>query len=311
MIGTRGELSSRGLAFGCHRSMLFPGKFRGFWHAIMEDAMLGRSFIVLIVSAVGFLCGCSGAGVPVAGDGALTAAARMPADDAHFSLPPAVSPDTEAVEPRPVTAAERFDAALARLAKNEHIDDTFSALAPEERTLISTVVDAITGFRNALADPNALMATRTAPLVALSQQLDGQLPLEIPTLSVCRSVQQFGMYEPIDPPKIALGQGTAVIVYCELSHFRSRLAGDAKWETKLSYEAALYRDDGDEPLVSKKPTLVIDHCRNRRRDFFLADRMTLPSTLPAGKYLLKVTVIDQLANHVAEKSAAVLITAAE
>ena len=35
--------------------------------------------------------------------------------------------------------------------------------------------------------------------------------------------------------------------------------------------------------------------------------MTIPANLPVGKYVLKVTVIDQLANLVAEKTVPVLV----
>ena len=35
--------------------------------------------------------------------------------------------------------------------------------------------------------------------------------------------------------------------------------------------------------------------------------MTIPANLPVGKYVLKVTVIDQLANLVAEKTVPVFV----
>ena len=87
-----------------------------------------------------------------------------------------------------------------------------------------------------------------------------------------------------------------------------RPANDGRWETTLSYEAVVYSDNEHSvPVITKKATTIVDRCRNRRRDFFLADRLILPETLPVGKYVLKVTVVDQQANHVAEKTVPILI----
>ena len=62
-------------------------------------------------------------------------------------------------------------------------------------------------------------------------------------------------------------------------------------------------------MITRKQASVIDLCRNRRRDFFLADRLTIPASLPAGRYVLKVTVVDDLANRVAESTIPVTIAA--
>jgi hypothetical protein len=271
----------------------------------MEDAMLGRIAGSLIVASVTFGCAESGPKV-VGADDARMATGQLPANQALLTLPAGVSQDTALKDPRPVTAAEQFDHALRRMVDNEAVEP-LAVLPADERELLGTVIDAIAGFRNTLADSNALMATRTAPLVALSQQLESQLPLEIPTLVLCKSVQQFGIYESIDAARLPESQATPVIVYCELSHFRSKLNSEARWETKLSYEAVLRRDGEESAIMTKKPTMIVDHCRNRRRDFFLADRMTIPSNLKAGNYQLKVTVVDQLANRVAEKTLPIVV----
>ena len=43
---------------------------------------------------------------------------------------------------------------------------------------------------------------------------------------------------------------------------------------------------------------VEDVCRRRRADFFLAQRVSFPPTLPAGDYVLKVTITDKLSGLV-------------
>jgi hypothetical protein len=235
---------------------------------------------------------------------------------------PAAEPSAAFVEPEskpapttaPVTAAprtllEQFDAQLLALTRNEPPSESFPTLQPDDRTLLRSVIDSLASFRLTLRSSTSLTATKVAPLLELSEKIRSQIPLSLPTLALCRSVTQFGVYDPIDPPRFSAGKETPVIIYCEVEHFRSAAAAEGGgWDTKLSYEATLY-SDGDHAVsvIHKKPTTIVDRCRNRRRDFFLADRMTLPGNLPVGRYVLKVTVIDQLANHVAEKNVALIV----
>jgi hypothetical protein len=200
-----------------------------------------------------------------------------------------------------------FDEQLTGLLQNQAPVTPTSGLTPDDRVLVQSVTDAIASFRLTLRDGTSLMTTKTAPLLDLSDRIHEQIPLSVPTLALCRTVTQFGVYDPIDPARFTAGKETPTIIYCEIEHFRSSLAGEGKWETKLSYEATLYRDgEAAVSVINKKPTSIVDRCRNRRRDFFIADRLTIPATLPVGRYVLKVTVIDQLANHVAEKTVPVL-----
>jgi hypothetical protein len=222
---------------------------------------------------------------------------------------------TIAVAPTTASAtsdlAADFDAALLGMLKDEPAAPNAS-LPADERQLIAGVIDSLARFRQSLRDAgNTTMAARVAPLLELSERVHAQSPLNVPTLAICKSVTQFGAYDEFEPASFPAGKETATIVYCEIENFSSRQADPGRWETKLSYEAALYdaqSADRSTPVWSKKPTTVIDECRNRRRDFFLADRFTIPANLPVGRYVLKVTVIDELANHVAEKSVPITIT---
>jgi len=57
------------------------------------------------------------------------------------------------------------------------------------------------------------------------------------------------------------------------------------------------------------PAVADESVRTHRRDFFLVKLITIPSSLPIGRYLLKVTVEDELAHRVAEASLQVIIVA--
>jgi hypothetical protein len=241
---------------------------------------------------------------------ATTRTTTAPTVESPVVIVPTTSEASQALsaQPAPRTAAEHFDAQLAALIRNEVPADTAGDLAEDDRKLLRSVIDSLASFRITLRGGNALRQTKVAPLLDLSEQIRSEIPLSLPTLALCRSVQQFGVYDPFDPPRFTAGKETPVVVYCEVDHFRSKASADGGWETKLTYEAVLYNDgQAAVPIINKKPTQIVDRCRNRRRDFFLADRMTLPANLPVGKYVLKVTVIDQLANLVAEKTVPVLI----
>ena len=241
---------------------------------------------------------------------ATTRATTAPTVESPVVIVPTTSEASQALsaQPLPKTAAEHFDAQLAALIRNEVPADTAIELAEDDRKLLRSVIDSLASFRITLRGGNALRQTKVAPLLDLSEQIRSEIPLSLPTLALCRSVQQFGVYDSFDPPRFTAGKETPVVVYCEVDHFRSRASADGGWETKLTYEAVLYNDgQAAVPVINKKPTQIVDRCRNRRRDFFLADRMTLPANLPVGKYVLKVTVIDQLANRVAEKTVPVLV----
>jgi len=47
----------------------------------------------------------------------------------------------------------------------------------------------------------------------------------------------------------------------------------------------------------------------RRQDFFIVRRVTLPKTLTPGRYLLKVTLVDEQASRVAESTLPILFVA--
>lgn len=221
------------------------------------------------------------------------------------SAPVTAAPVIPALE---VTAASAFDAQLEQLLSGKPSDLDTTHLPADEQALLSSVIESIAGFRRALKNDSSLTSSRVAPLLELSDRIRSQTPLDIPALAICKSVQQFGVFDGFDNTRIPAGKDTPAIVYCEVDHFTSRAAGDGKWETRLLYEASMYTDDEKASVVwSKKPAAIVDRCRNKRNDFFLADRITIPSQLPAGRYVLKVTIIDQFANRVAEKSIPVTV----
>ena len=120
-------------------------------------------------------------------------------------------------------------------------------------------------------------------------------------------VLAYGVYTPIEPARFVAGFNDQICAYCEVENFASQLNPDKQWETRLKMDVVIYSDQGLELWSANKSEknssgLVVDRSRNRRHDFFVIQRFRLPKTLVIGRYIMKVTVVDQEVNRIAENS---------
>jgi len=141
----------------------------------------------------------------------------------------------------------------------------------------------------------------------MADRLRAQADLTIPTLTLCRKVSGFGNYDPMDSSFDA-GTEHPAILYCEIQNFASTLDDKKMWQTRLSQEAVLYTETGLKVWGDSTPAFT-DYSRNRRHDFYLVKKITLPANLTIGRYLLKVSIVDQQANRVSEATLPVSIVA--
>jgi hypothetical protein len=175
--------------------------------------------------------------------------------------------------------------------------------------VVTALLDGLANFRNALrADSNMLMSRKIKPILEMSERLRSQADLTIPAIALCRAVNGFGSYDPFDPARFAAGRDQPVIVYCEIANFTSHLNDRQLWETRLTWDLTLYAENGMS-VWSDKTETIADTARNQRRDFFVRKMITLPSTLPIGRYLLKCSIIDTQSNRVAEATAPLIVAA--
>jgi hypothetical protein len=187
--------------------------------------------------------------------------------------------------------------------------DVMAKLSNEDRELIASVMDALTNFRNALrADNNMLMSRKVRPILDLADRVRAQADLVIPTLALCTKVDGFGIYEPIEPARFTAMKPHEIIVYCEVENFASQQNEKKMWETKLSQEVVLYTETGL-PVWQDKTESIPDLARNRRHDFFVVKKTKFPPNITLGRYLLKVTIVDQQASRVAEATVPVQFVA--
>jgi hypothetical protein len=232
--------------------------------------------------------------------------------------PPSLDLFTAKLEKRihddPQDVSAQLDWQLYQFVHDEPVPD-LPGLAPlnaEDRELLSAVLDALSNFNNAVrADPNLLLSRKVRPFLELADRLRNQAELVIPTIELCTRVTGFGVYDPIKPARFTAGKTTKIILYCEVENFASELNADKQWETRLSQDVVLYTEQNGLEVWRDKTAnkQVVDQSRNRRHDFFLAKVIELPANLTIGRYLLKVSVVDDQVKRVAENTIPIEIVA--
>jgi hypothetical protein len=177
-----------------------------------------------------------------------------------------------------------------------------SMMPVEDRELVSTLIDGLSNFRSTVRqDANMLPQQKTKPLLEMAERLRSLADLNVSTVALCKRVEAFGKYDPYFPARFPAMKDNWVIVYCEVENFVPKQNPQQMWETNLNEQVTLYTDTG--LLVwSDNKQEVNDECRNRRHDFFAYNKIMLPSSLSAGRYVLKVTIEDENADRVAEAS---------
>ena len=187
---------------------------------------------------------------------------------------------------------------------------SLSGLSAEDREVLSAVMDSLSNFRNQLrSDDNMLLSKKIRPLLELGDRLSAQAELSVPTVALCTRVTSFGVYDPIKPARFVAGKEHPVIIYCEVENFLSQLTEQGRYETRLNQDVVLYTESSGMPVWSLKRSECVDLSHRRHHDFFMVRKTALPANLTIGSYLLKVTVEDEHAKHIAENTLPIEIVA--
>ena len=163
---------------------------------------------------------------------------------------------------------------------------------------VNTIADAV---RNSAKDDS----TRSADIRSAVLALEDRVPLGVSDLRLCRKVNGFGSFEPL--PTSALRAGQPILVYCELTGLRYQ-ARDASYVSRLSSWVELISAREGAKIWEQSLGEAEDQCRSRRRDNYVNYRITLPQSLPAGDYRLRLTQTDLVANHSASSELPLTIT---
>lgn len=246
----------------------------------------------------------SPAAVPQTRELTTTATPSSPADALTAKL-------EQRIKDNPRDVAGHLDYQLLRFVQNESVPDlaALSSLPAEDRELVSAVLDGLSNFRSTLrSDNNMLLGRKVKPLLDLADRLRTQTDLSIGAIALCTKVEGFGIYDAIEPARFAAGREHPAIIYCQVENFASQFNEQKQWETRLTMESVLYTESGLN-VWSDKTTPIVDRSRQRRHDFFVVRMIRVPANLTIGRYLLKITLVDQQASRVAEATVPIQVVA--
>ncbi|MCH7883652.1 MAG: hypothetical protein IIC01_00245 [Planctomycetes bacterium] len=165
--------------------------------------------------------------------------------------------------------------------------------------LLTALFKTVVALRDRLRNPMSTGTTALEAAEELRYKLAEHMDPVVSTIALCRRVVTFGVYDEMSPADFIAGRTIQTIVYCEIRNFQSQLQEGGLFETRLGTRLELLTTDGQSMWQYEEPDIV-DLCRQRRMDFFIAQRVALPPTLPAGEYVLKVLVEDKLSGRAHE-----------
>lgn len=186
-------------------------------------------------------------------------------------------------------------------------DDTGSlvdagVLSEPERASIDAVRSLLSSMTSEgeIASPDAV----SGALETIKTQLDAWAGLTIRRAALCTRVDGYGRYETFPSYRFIAGQAQEVIVYTEVDRFAQRTTtgpdGQARYGLELSQRLELYHVADDLNTWNRAAETLRDESRNRLRDYYLTNRVWLPSNLGVGRYHLKIVMRDLLGDKVAE-----------
>ena len=204
---------------------------------------------------------------------------------------------------KPTSTREAYDHARLRLLKlaaerDEEALEAIPGLSTSEQNYWSKQIYALSTMMDTKQQTDRkrrASATSLHQAEALSQ-LRKMGTLQIRNLSFCSKIYGFGAYESIEEPKFTAG--AEVSLYTEIENYHSE-------STEQGYHTLIgtsYRvedqsghlvDEGEFPVVE-------DYCLTQRRDFHITYGVTLPTTVYPGKYQVRVNLVDQLGDKIAE-----------
>ncbi len=182
-------------------------------------------------------------------------------------------------------------------------------ISQEARSLLTALIRAAVAVRRAVRNPLLIGEEALAGVNELREVLTRRADPVVTAVAFCRKVVTFGVYEEMAAVDFVAGRTTQTIVYSEIRNFQSDRTDDGKFRTRLATRLEVLTADGQSVWQHEEPEIA-DLCRRRRTDFFIAQRIALPPTLPAGDYVLKVMVEDKLSGRVSETSRPFVISSA-
>lgn len=151
-----------------------------------------------------------------------------------------------------------------------------------------------------IASPDAVAEA----LERVKRDLDRASGIRVTRALLCTRVDGFGKYEPFGSNEFVAGVAQEVIVYVEVDRFGHREItgndGQPRYEVEMSQRLELYHVADDLNTWNRAAEVDRSVSRNRVRDYYLINKITLPKNLGVGRYHLKVVMRDLIDERVGE-----------
>ncbi len=148
-------------------------------------------------------------------------------------------------------------------------------------------------------------------LERVQRDLNAQAGLKISNVQLCTRVSGYGQFEPFPTNTFVAGRAQRAIVYAEVERFAQRETtgtdGLPRFGVELTQRLELYHVADDLNIWNRAAETDNTTSRNRLRDYYLINQITLPANLSVGKYTLKVLMRDLVSDQVAEAIIAIEI----
>jgi hypothetical protein len=120
--------------------------------------------------------------------------------------------------------------------------------------------------------------------------------LVVKNLHFCSEIKGFANYATFAQEVFKPGQ--ELLLYAELDHFAT-VESERGFHTQFSARYQVLDAQGKR-VEERELIAAEEHCRNRRRDYFVSYRIRVPQLINPGEYTLKLIVEDQLSGQFGE-----------
>lgn len=164
---------------------------------------------------------------------------------------------------------------------------------PVQAELLAAIVKAVASSRQAMLAPQNSSPAALNAAEELHRLISQQSGVTIPRLALVTKVTSYGDYEAISPARFKAGGEIHAYVYTEIANFRSEPVDGDRIHALLAEKVQVFDKTG-KMIWERNEANIEDRVRTPRRDFFIPFPIHLSASLPAGDYVLKVTIEDRI-----------------